>query len=446
MRSETILWARKKPFMAWCSLHDAQRDDMSPFGTWLLKRGRNFANSYAKTIGEPITAKDASHALALMKEGAGVILQAPLSADGIDVKADVLVRKETHKSVFGKWHYVVHEVTTAKSPGEQHLLRMALCHRAISQVQEYEPKHCYIVWREEGPRSEKVVAAVYLAELDAAIEAAHSLEKSPMPHPDLKSVEEPYKSYCKKMAAEMDDISQVANVGSDRQAFLRAAGIDTTAKLAVAESVPEIADTKLEQIRQCAVAFREKKFIVLRDINVPSADVELYIDLEGAELESGHHDAVCGILMVEKGKGTFHVFTAKSPAESEKLASDAIAFLKKWPDAPIFHYAPREKDVLKRWAGDDAKSITKRMTDILQVMKRCVAPPTTTYSLKDIAGALGHKWKGVSDATDAMALFHEYVETADEALIDKIIEYNEDDCRALYLVKKWVSGNSHKTL
>ena len=62
--------------------------------------------------------------------------------------------------------------------------------------------------------------------------------------------------------------------------------------------------------------------------------------------------------------------------------------------------------------------------------------PLSSYSLKEIASYLGFKWR---DETPSGALsiqwFNEYLEKKDPKMLERILLYNEDDCKATMVIK-----------
>jgi predicted RecB family nuclease len=58
--------------------------------------------------------------------------------------------------------------------------------------------------------------------------------------------------------------------------------------------------------------------------------------------------------------------------------------------------------------------------------------PTTSLSLKELAKFLGFKWRDTDPSgAGSIQWFHEWVETGDDSIRRRILEYNEDDCRAM---------------
>ncbi|MEB3225051.1 MAG: TM0106 family RecB-like putative nuclease, partial [Synechococcus sp.] len=63
-----------------------------------------------------------------------------------------------------------------------------------------------------------------------------------------------------------------------------------------------------------------------------------------------------------------------------------------------------------------------------------------SYSLKSLANCLGYQWReeGVS-GDQTVCWYDQWLETGDRQLLDAIIRYNEDDCRATYHLKQWIT-------
>lgn len=57
--------------------------------------------------------------------------------------------------------------------------------------------------------------------------------------------------------------------------------------------------------------------------------------------------------------------------------------------------------------------------------------PTRNHSIKTLAKHLGFRWRD-SDPSGAASIewYHRWVETGDPAVHQRILDYNEDDCRA----------------
>jgi len=74
--------------------------------------------------------------------------------------------------------------------------------------------------------------------------------------------------------------------------------------------------------------------------------------------------------------------------------------------------------------------------DLYQIILKSTDWPLGSYSIKAIAQYLGFAWR---DQTPSGALsiqwFNEYIEKKDDKILERILLYNEDDCRAMLMVK-----------
>ena len=71
------------------------------------------------------------------------------------------------------------------------------------------------------------------------------------------------------------------------------------------------------------------------------------------------------------------------------------------------------------------------------IIYKSVDWPLSNYSLKEIASYLGFKWRDESPS-GAMSIlwYYDYLQSKDKKILQRIIDYNEDDCRATMTIKK----------
>ncbi|MBU4347047.1 TM0106 family RecB-like putative nuclease [Patescibacteria group bacterium] len=90
---------------------------------------------------------------------------------------------------------------------------------------------------------------------------------------------------------------------------------------------------------------------------------------------------------------------------------------------------------------DDLESFfdNSKMIDLYNVVFKNTDWPLASYSIKDIAAYLGFKWR---DETPSGALsiqwYNEYLKTNDEKIKKRILDYNENDCKATMILKDFL--------
>jgi predicted RecB family nuclease len=65
--------------------------------------------------------------------------------------------------------------------------------------------------------------------------------------------------------------------------------------------------------------------------------------------------------------------------------------------------------------------------------------PTYSYGIKQIANRVGFRWRDRDPSgANSIAWYNEYLKQPDrQDLLERILQYNEDDCRAMIAVKDY---------
>ncbi|MEG4148330.1 TM0106 family RecB-like putative nuclease [Microcoleus sp. Pol12B5] len=228
------------------------------------------------------------------------------------------------------------------------------------------------------------------------------------------------------------------------------------------EIVPDIVDNILNDIAVEEVKIRENKPAtssipapILRkkpipysqSVFLPIAPIELYFDIE-AEPEL-NLDYLHGVLVVDRYNNTekFHGFLAESAAEEGAIWEQFLELMWAYPIAPIFHFCDYEVKTFKRLAklyNTPAylwKPVLKRFVDIHKQVTQKAIMPVESYALKPIARWLGFDWRDAkANGAQCVCWYDDWLKTGDRSLLEAIVRYNEDDCRATYVVKDWLTN------
>ena len=193
-----------------------------------------------------------------------------------------------------------------------------------------------------------------------------------------------------------------------------------------------------------SMAIRDQKVYVLDLPALPSAETQVFIDMEGDPDDKFVY--LIGLLVVRDGQETCHSFWADT-REDEALIFDQLdCALTDMANPRLFHYGPYEAHVVKRVASRAAESRLNGIADIgltnvLSEVYSKIYFPTYSNSLKDIAGYLGYDWR-TRGATglDAIVWRNRWESSHDDKLKQRLVEYNLDDCRALKHLTSFLSG------
>ena len=181
-------------------------------------------------------------------------------------------------------------------------------------------------------------------------------------------------------------------------------------------------------------------------INLPQAETELFFDVETDPMRD-----ICylhGFLERRKSDPKtekYIAFFANQPEPEDEHQ----AFKESWNHIQgrrpfvVYYYSPYER---KTW-----RKLQKRYPDVmteadlenmfshdvavdlyLDIVKSKTEWPANDYSIKTLATFLGFKWRDREPSGAAsIEWYHRWVETGDNAIRQRIIDYNEDDCIAM---------------
>ena len=131
----------------------------------------------------------------------------------------------------------------------------------------------------------------------------------------------------------------------------------------------------------------------------------------------------------------------------EQFIDFVIERLERFPDLHVYHYAPYEATAIKRLMGLHATREAevdrllrgKVLVDLYTVVRQGLRIGQPNYSIKSVeAFYMGKRDTEVAEGGDSIVAFERYLETGDEALLEGIERYNEDDCRSTHLLREWL--------
>jgi predicted RecB family nuclease len=187
-------------------------------------------------------------------------------------------------------------------------------------------------------------------------------------------------------------------------------------------------------------------------IDLPDLDIEIVLDIENDAFRD--HCYLHGILVRRRGKEPeyFNFF-----ADQPTLGFERDAFARAWEmlssfgDAAVYVYSSHEKTWWRKMQARHADVCSESDVTGLFDSDRCVdlyygviLPktewPTSDFSLKSIGEHLGYRWRDSDPSgTNSMVWYDTFV-NGDEECKRRLIEYNEDDCRATLRVVDGIRG------
>ncbi|OLP17083.1 recombinase B [Leptolyngbya sp. 'hensonii'] len=372
-------------------------------------------------------------------------------------RPDLLV-KHSGQSQFGDWLYVPTEIKLGKRPKLEYQIVAAFNVKVLAAVQEAWPEHSWLLLREKGayevdlwkilPDMEKILQdCIQTLNQPEAPEVFIARNRCSLCH---------WYSHCYDIAQSQQHLSLLPGVTASRYIQLQAQNLTTVESLAYRSSDglanlpgfnPEVAQKLVLQAQstlQNRAILRETGLLSSLQ-ELPTADIELYFDIEAEpELNLAY---LHGVLVVDRQTGTetFYSLLAEQP-DAEIIAwQQFLELVWRYPNAPIFHFCPYEVQTVERLGklyntpSSLIEPLVSRFIDLHEWVTQTVILPVESYALKPIARWLGFDWRD-PNANGALAIcwYTEWLEQGDRASLEAIIQYNEDDCRAMQRLKDWL--------
>ncbi len=399
-----------------------------------------------------ITSEDMDEAaletLEQMKQGAETIASAVLTHEHFVGRPDLLEKVEG-KSELGDWYYVAVDIKRSRHLKDEYKFQGVFYAELLNKIQNVKPQNGYVMHSNGVVDSYSI--SEFQVEYDLLLEQMNDvLHGERKPHFLTSACKQsPWFSECESDTRECGHLSLINRIWRSEVEALERGGIKTVEELANASrdtvlKVSGITSDRAYFLQQQAIAITDQEVKVVGQIEFPEdGEVALTIDIESDPLRDVHY--LFGVLVSEKdGSSTYHPFLAKDPSEEEQAWHAFIEFVAEYQGAFIYHYGWYEQDVFRKMAEKYGiqqvvqQMFDEKMIDVLTRMREKVIFPTPFYSLKDIAKSLGFRWRS-SDASglDSILWYNDWLQTGDEKILKKIVNYNEDDVQATWFVREW---------
>ncbi|MEJ2509797.1 MAG: TM0106 family RecB-like putative nuclease, partial [Gammaproteobacteria bacterium] len=263
-------------------------------------------------------------------------------------------------------------------------------------------------------------------------------------------------SNCLGQLKAADDLSLIPELGrAKRDALVKK--IPTIHEFAACDIAPFIrggrtdfpgigpATLKTLQTRAQLIADPKGKPYLKEPVQFPNDNLELFFDIEVDPMRD-----VCYLhgFIERRGRDPdteryvpFFADAPNAPAE-EKAFADAWRYVQDNQPCAIYYYSKYERTIWRKLrerfphvcSEDDIEAMfdPERAIDLYtDVVRKHTEWPTRDHSIKTLARYLGFNWRD-TDPSGAASIewYHRYIEQGDASLRQRILDYNEDDCRA----------------
>lgn len=359
----------------------------------------------------------------------------------------------------------------ARSAKPLHVIQLCFYAEQLVRIQGRLPEHVHI---ELGSGERKTLrTADYIAFFRRSRErllvavADHSAPET-WPWPVYHCTICDFRHLCRDQRVAEDHPVLVAGLGRLHAERLATAGIPTLTALAetTTTTVPRFRLETFERLKsQAALQLHftrtgERRIELLPDeedrgfrLLPPPSEGDVWLDLEGHPFYEPARglEYLFGWCYREGGELRYEVVwgldRAGEKAAFERFVDWVEARRRAYPDLHVYHYAGYERTALRRLMGEHATREheiddwlrQELLVDLYRVVKQALRAGVTSYSIKEIEKLYGFaRTAPVAGGDESVVLFEQWLEAGEDALLEGIRAYNEEDCRSTGGLHEWL--------
>lgn len=189
----------------------------------------------------------------------------------------------------------------------------------------------------------------------------------------------------------------------------------------------------IEKLKLKAYAFINDLVLIAKGFEAPSEwarGEDLYFDIEAD---------VTPYLFGFRTRDDYLPFLVKEERYYERVTRSMLRFLN-LRARNVYHFFEYERKVLDQLQQKTQISLDRiQLWDVYDILRRNMILPIQHYSLKMVAKWLGYEWKVNLEGQKSIRHFRQWKEKNDHGVLRAILQYNESDCQATEIVKRWLS-------
>lgn len=446
----------------------AERDPISDFTRLLWERGvlhekHVISELEFVEISGPSTDDAITITLDHMHRGAPLIYQGVLRYADMLARPDLLRRVDSAPSKWGPYHYVPIDIKSGRGVDEAdnrvrvYALQLRFYAEVLGHVQGYRPKHASII----NIDGEEISYPLYewdveFHEVLTDLRALAQRKRENLPALGAHCKECHWFTHCLAWASKSQDVSLIYKLGWDAAVRFRDRGITNLSTIAQLDAEAFLRPPlKMKGIgRKSLTTFQQRAEVYLRDaparygqLDLPSTRIHVFFDVEDDPTQDVYY--LFGLLLITQDGEQYRPFIASNPSEEGETWANFLGYVAELSDYTIYHYSSHEPTVLRRLFRrydsdpDRVATILGNSVDLLRAVERLSDWPDFSYGLKSIVKRLGFSYRDVDPSgTGSITWYAEYLSDPENkrSVLERIVKYNEDDCRALKLVRDWLAA------
>jgi uncharacterized protein len=458
------------PFGMWCSYHAPAEEAVEEPNLYENMRGRADRSNRDEWIARhcetivSVTGSDEAErfrkTLEAMARGAQGIIGATLwdlrKLPGLCGSVNLLLKINSGKSVFGDYHYKIVQLKRANDLKEHYAMQTAVMNTVLTEIQGAQAQNALFVLKSKEQNLDcarvQDAAFKYVREWEAIKSGAFVPDAKKPP----KAALSPWRVYANKYVFEYKDLVLLPHLSHDMRSALKERGVKTyedvittgLAKIKEILAEPLGSDALAVETYSHAVAYREHKPVIRDGGAFPLTPKKrnLYFDFEATETFTKNSISFIYLIGVwDKERDKFVSFVARNEAEEEVIFKQFADYIGPEGESALYHWteyeAKKMKALMDKYPAikQDLQKLVNACVDLKIVIERAFYLPSPSLSLKAAAPAFGFNWRQNDvGAMDSMVYFTKWLAGGGDDLLNKVLMYNEDDCKAMLFIEDYL--------
>lgn len=447
------------PFSIWCNFHAPQEEAVAEYNRYENLKVRTDRSARDTWIREEfpsvffVTAQSDSerfrHTLAAMARGETAIANVVLwnLPQHVYGGANLLVRTPG-QSRFGSYYYTIYQFKRAHDLKEHYSLQVTLLNQILGQIQGFTPSYTRVFLKSH---TVDILQADHQKRLATELTFWNNIrlgKAKPEAHKPPKGAGAPWRVYANKLMVETKDLVLLPHLNTQMRQCLKINGLFNTDDVAHAslQKLQEI----LEEPYATETYYNARAYLHHKPIwrnkghfPPPPKKYNLYFDFEATETFTKDNQSFVYLIgLWDKEAGKYVSFVAKTPEEEISIFEQFYAYIKDFKNTALYHWTEYEVRKMRKLSAafpehaQHLDALCELCHDLKVSVNDSFYLPSPSFSLKAAAPAFGFAWRQDDcGAMDSMVYFTNWLKTGQQELLDKILMYNEDDCKAMLFLE-----------
>jgi len=448
------------PFGIWCSFHAPSEEavlEQNRYENLKIRTDRHSRDNWIREhfpgcvfIEATNDTERFQNTLRAMAQGQHTIVNAALwnLPQNVYGAVNLLQRCEGGPSKFGPYYYRLVQFKRAHDLKEHYALQISLLNHILSDIQGFTPRYSRVELKGKMIEVDYTEHEERLKRELNYFRAIRDGSVKPEAHKPPKAASAPWRVYANKIVAQSKDLQMLPHLSAEMRQCLKIYGLTNTDQVAQA-GLPFL-QTLLEEPYASEAYFNAQAYLynkpVLREAGhfpPPAKKHNLYFDFEATETFTKDNISFVYLIGIwDKEENKYVSFVARTPEEEIKIFEQFYDYIKEPQDTVLYHWTEYEAKKMRKLAtenkhdADKLNLLVSLCYDLKVAVNKAFYLPAPSFSLKAAAPAFGFHWRQDDcGAMDSMVYFTQWLKTGNEDLLNKVLMYNEDDCKAMLFLE-----------